>query len=137
MGEQYVDIYGFKPLEPALHDALMKISKSGSLWASGYTPGDAGMLKELERMGYLSNVISDFSFALRGDITEKGRRYPADYEAWDGRRNAWEAEQEEKRIEEIKDAKAHDWRLNLVNGVYAVVAAVVGALIGYLIGLSG
>lgn len=132
--DNYIDPYGFKPLEPALHDVLVAIEFDEN---SSYCTFDFDNLtayKELEKRGYLHDVIADMSGNVCCWATTKGRRYPSDFSDFEERRKAWERDNEERREREREQDRKHDWNLNTVNGVYAIVSALLGGVIGYFLG---
>lgn len=135
MDGAYVDELGFAPLEPALHDLMIEIpfDEEGDFTVKD-AYDDAGAYKMLKNLGYLETVSVDFYGNIYGGVSAKGRRYKEDFEAWKQRKRDWEEGQRAAHEAEIKAARAHDWRLNVVNGVYALVAAVLGVVLGYLLG---
>lgn len=135
MGDAYVDELGFAPLEPALHDLMIEIpfDDEGDFKVQD-AYDDAGTYKMLKSLGYLETVSVDFSGNIYGSASTKGRRYKEDFEAWKQRKRDWEEAQRASHEAEVKAARAHDWRLNVVNGAYALVAAVLGVVLGYFLG---
>ncbi len=132
--ENYIDPYGFSPLEPALHDVLMSMEfdENGSFCTFDFN--NLTVYKELEQLGFLCNVIADMSGNVCCCATTKGRRYSSDFSAWEKRLEDWERKNKEQHEQEREQDKRHNWKLNIVNGVYAIVAACIGALIGYFLG---
>lgn len=130
MGQEYIDIYGFTPLPPALRKLLEKICEQDSDVFQIEALGDTSDLKELEDLGYLHEVGMDFSCNAFGFVTSKGQRYSQEYKEWELRKQQWG----DARKQEERAAKRHDWSLSIVNGVYAIVAAVIGGLLGFIFG---
>lgn len=124
----YIDEYGFTPLQPRLADLLryvLSITDNGSKRSVMVEPCGTEY-DELRDLGYLKSVTQYISGGALITISDKGVRYFEEEAAYRERKAAWEEQLEDERRKE----HAHDWRLNIVNGVYAIV----GALIGYLLG---
>lgn len=127
MGD-YIDEYGFTPLQPRLADLLryvLSITDNGAQRSVKVEPCGTEY-DELLNLGYLRSVSRYLSGGALVTVSDKGARYFEDEAAYRERKEAWEEQLEDER----KKEHAHDWRLNIVNGVYTIV----GALIGYLLG---
>lgn len=123
----YKDEFGFDPLLPPLEERLLSLGD--------HSEGEVVEVdrlsteyEELVASGHLSRYQPYISGAGTVIFTAKGARYASDKAGYDSRRRAWE--EAARRAE--GDARAHDWRLNVVNGVYAIVAALLGYLLAKL-----
>lgn len=131
MGD-YVDEYGFAPLQPRLADSLrriLSITDNGTKRSVKVEPCGTEY-DELLDLGYLSSVSRYISGGALVTVSDKGVHYPEEERAYCERRRAWE----KAREDETKSEHAHDWRLNTVNGVYAIVAAIIGFILGKIFG---
>lgn len=126
----YVDEYGFTPLPDRLAQRLHDISQGNDAGSYFDLPDFDDRDDELERLGYLSNVrryLSGNGIAL---LTSKGACYEDELRGYLERRGRYEEEQRE----EERRSRRHDWKLNVVNGVYGIAGIVVGAILGWLLG---
>ena len=131
MGD-YVDEYGFVPLQPRLADSLrhvLSITDNGTRRSVKIEPCGSEY-DELLGLGYLSSVSRYISGGALVTVSDKGARYFEEEAAYRERKSLWE----KTREDEIKKEHAHDWRLNTVNGVYAIVAAIIGFILGRITG---
>lgn len=128
----YIDEYGFIPLQPRLADLLryvLSITDNGSKRSVMVEPCGTEY-DELRDLGYLKSVTQYISGGALITISDKGVRYFEEEAAYRERKVAWEEQLEDER----KKENAHDWRLNIVNGVYAIVGALIGYLLGWIAG---
>lgn len=131
MGD-YIDEYGFVPLQPRLADSLryvLSITDNGSARSVKVEPCGSEY-DELKDLGYLTGLTRYISGGALVTVSDKGARYFEEEQAYRDRKAAWERQREE----DTKKEHAHDWRLNVVNGVYAIVAAIIGFILGRITG---
>ena len=129
---EYVDEYGFVPLQPRLADSLRHISSvtDNGVRRSVKIEPCGTEYDELLDLGYLSSVTRYISGGALVTMSDKGIRYFDEERAYQDRKRRWES----RRKEETREEHAHDWRLNIVNGVYAIVAAIIGFILGRITG---
>lgn len=78
----YSDPYGFAPLPPGLEATLAKMVDDG-----GFDSEDDA--NELERLGYVCDLVFHFRQYISYEITPKGKSYASDKAAYLERREAW------------------------------------------------
>lgn len=79
----------------------------------------SSIVKELADAGYLTDFKQYLDGGCRFIVGSKCKAY---------------FEQIEREEEGEKEKRRHDWKLNIVNGIYAVVGAVLGAVVGFVLG---
>lgn len=82
----YSDPYGFAPLPPGLEATLAKMVDDG-----GFDSEDDA--NELERLGYVCDLVFHFRQYISYEITPKGKSYASDKAAYLERREAWARQQ--------------------------------------------
>lgn len=129
MADAYADEYGFEPLPPALAARLDFVRGLGGEGELVEVPTLNSEYDELVASGHLAMYHEYLNGTGLVSLTARGARYREDLAAYLERRAAWEAARERAS----RDERAHDWRLNIVNGVVAIVAAIIGYLLGRMV----
>lgn len=128
----FIDEYGFTPLQPRLADLLryvLSITDNGAQRSVKVEPCGTEY-DELLNLGYLRSVSRYLSGGALVTVSDKGARYFEEEAAYRERKAAWEEQLEDER----KKEHTHDWHLNIVNGVYTIVGALIGYLLGWIAG---
>ena len=121
----YKDPYNFEPLEPALHDCLIDLCNRADEEGNFEIKGGEDECKTLDVFGYVHNIAFYWGGDGQGFLTEKGKRYPKDYEDWKRRRNDWEASERKRDKASIR----HGYLM-------AIVGAIAGSLLTLLVQLA-
>lgn len=108
----YVDEYRFVPLTPRLAAVL-----SGMIAGRGFD--SLSEARELEELGYVSDLAVVFGGNVSFQITPKGMAYEQEYETYRERRDAW------------ADARRREERARFAQSAFvATFSALAGAVIG-------
>lgn len=111
----YSDPYGFAPLPPGLEATLAKMVDDGGF----HSEDDAN---ELERLGYVCDLVFHFRQYISYEITPKGKSYASDKAAYLKRREAWARRQ-----------RQHERGQFAREILIAVIGAVIGSIVTQLI----
>lgn len=84
----YSDPYGFAPLPPGLEATLAKMVDD-----DGFDSEDNAV--ELERLGYVRDLVFHFRQYVSYEITPRGKSYASDKDAYLERREAWARQQQQ------------------------------------------
>lgn len=125
---QYVDTFGFVPLPLYLDKMLEEIASSADSKGDFSTDGYPPEIQEMKELGYVSEFFQYMNHVTNGTLSAKGLHYFDEKRAWEGRVFEWQ----QRLDNEEKNALKHDWKLNIVNGAYALVGAALGALVAFL-----
>lgn len=115
----YIDPYGFTPLPSSLEATLAKMVSD-----DGFDSEDNA--NELERLGYVRDLVFHFRQYVSYEITPKGKSYVSDKAEYEKRRDAWAKRQKQ-------DERGKLARDLLIASVGAIVGAVAGAIATALI----
>lgn len=111
----YSDPYGFAPLPPGLEATLAKMVDD-----DGFDSEDSAV--ELERLGYVRDLVFHFRQYVSYEITPRGKSYASDKDAYLERREAWaRRRQQNERGRFIREI------------LIAVIGAAVGSIVTQLI----
>lgn len=111
----YSDPYGFAPLPPALEATLAKMVDGG-----GFDSEDDAA--ELERLGYVCDLVFHFRQYISYEITPKGKSYASDKAAYLERREAW-----------TKRQRQHERGQFAREILIAAISATIGSIVTQLI----
>lgn len=111
----YSDPYGFAPLPPGLEATLAKLVGGG-----GFDSEDDA--NELERLGYVCDLVFHFRQYISYEITPKGKSYASDKAEYLKRREAWARQQRQhERDQFVREI------------LIAVISATIGSIVTQLI----